>query len=233
MKTLQEYIIESIENDQIDEGKVWDAIKSWFKNLFKGSTKKYDRWNDNFDGVANANFKTYIGENFNLSSVEIKLVPNNDVMDIVKPLGHTPTKENNDGFWKFVDDTPTLEQSKKIKYFSFMYNDKSTNDACALMKINTEPRGKVLNNYFEIINIQIREEYITKLTLDKVVKLIKNSSEIRKLGKSGMFIYKYTTEKNGYLEHDNTDVYNKLLNDCGFEKGTVNNKKYAYLNETT
>ena len=37
MITLQEYLIE-----HLDEGKIWDSIKNWFKNLFEPSDKESD-----------------------------------------------------------------------------------------------------------------------------------------------------------------------------------------------
>ena len=62
MITLQEYLIE-----HLDEGKIWDSIKGWFKSLFEPSEKEFDRYGkeeNRIEGEKLVKFKKYLEENF-------------------------------------------------------------------------------------------------------------------------------------------------------------------------
>ena len=63
MKTLQDYILESIEND-INEGKIWDAVKKWWNNLFEPSTKKYDKYAGKMDNIAQHEYEQKINADY-------------------------------------------------------------------------------------------------------------------------------------------------------------------------
>ena len=66
MKSLQEYILENVDNE-INEGNIWNSIKNWFKKLFEPSDRQFDRWNpDNkISGENLERYTQYIENTFN------------------------------------------------------------------------------------------------------------------------------------------------------------------------
>lgn len=210
MKTLQDYILESIENDELNEGKIWDAVKKWWNNLFEPSDKKYDKYAGKMDNVAQHEYVQKINDSFNIKNVSIKQIDPKSLNKIVKPNGEEPNKIDNIGFWKFVDEK-IKTNNPYIKIYGFIYEDSDIKDTCALLKVNTNV-DNVIDGYTEIQNLQIINYYNNVFPLTKLVNTIKHNMTTIFNKSEGLFIKKDIDK----------DLYEKLVNDCGFVKETIN-----------
>ena len=206
MITLQEYLIE-----HLDEGKIWDSIKNWFKSLFEPSDKEFDRYGkeeNRIEGEKLVKFKKYLEENFSEEYINIQLFDNlKNLNKVIYPNGIEPNKEENFGFYEFTE-----ELDDKTQYFGLIYEDKNVKDTACLInsKINKED--------IEIIKLQVIQEFIKYLPIKNVIKLLKKSNEF--VGSAQRLTVKEKVNKN---------LYNQVINDCKFEKLYENDENIAAL----
>ena len=215
MKRLQDYILEELEyNNEINEGKVWNAIKKWWNKLFYSSgDKTYDRYSKDFDSDLCNEYVTELKNKFSLNNVRIKKIVNNQALhEIVNPNGTKPDIKKNTGFTDFIDETI----SKDYVIYGISYITDDISDTAALIKVkNCDSSFKEFSNYLEILKIQIINEFTNVLSvndiLNKFAKSIINDG----------FIYKYNDK--------NKELYNVLLDECNFNKTRLNdNIKVVY-----
>lgn len=211
MRTLQDYILESIENDEINEGKIWNAIKKWWNDLFEPTDKKYDRYASKMDNVTQQEYKEKIKNTFKTNNITIKQIDPKSLNTIIKPNGEEPNKETNTGFWKFTNER-VVTANADTKFYAFIYEDSDIKDTIALLKVDTSNNG-FLEKYVEILNLQIIDYFYNVFSIDKMIKFIKDNSVKLFADKTGIFIKKKTDK----------ELYEKLINDCEFEKTTINN----------
>lgn len=209
MKSLQEYIIEAVEYDEINEGKIWDAIKNWWNNLFSSSDKKYDVYSGKLDPQTREEYISDLKQTFDIRKLKLTKVNPSSLDKIVNPSGVKPNKETNDGFWQFTTDNISNDSSTSIYGLSYVTDDIS--DTPVLFKVKKSSID-LYNDYLELIKIQIIDEYNNVLPLNKVIQFILDSNILT--NHKGMIC----------LKDVNKELYNKLFNDCDFIKETVNNK---------
>lgn len=206
MITLQEYLLENL-----DEGKIWDSIKDWFKNLFEPSEKEFDRYSEDENGIEGENlvkFKKYLEDNFSEENIKIQKFENHkDLKKVIYPSGTEPNKDEEFGFYEF-----TGELDKESDYFGLIYEDSSVKDTSSL--VNSKTSGEDV----EIIKLQVIQEFIKFLPVKNVIKLLKESNE---------FIN--GTKRLVVKEKKNKDLYNQVINDSKFEKLYENGENIAVL----
>lgn len=208
MQTLQSYLI-----DNIDEGKIWNAIKDWFKDLFNDN-KKYSRYatgKNELSGSNLTNYKEYLQENFDKKSLKLYKLNDRELKEVVYPGGVMPSKEYNFGFYEFLD----YKEDKNYKdseYIGYLYNTKDVSDAAVLLQI------KYSNVYIEIIKLQIIEEFEKLLTIEDIIKLLSKNKEI-------INNYKYIVVN----ESTNKNLFNQVINDCKFKKEFEEGESLAKL----
>ena len=206
MITLQEYLLENL-----DEGKIWDSIKGWFKSLFEPSDKEFDRYGKDDNRIEGSNlvkFKKYLEENFTEDSIDIKQFDIKNLQKVIRPNGVEPSNEEKFGFYEFAG-----ELDENSNYFGLVYDDKKVKDTSCL--INSKTNGTDI----ELIKLQTIEEFVKYLPLNNIIKLLKNNSDF--IGKANRLVIKEKVNKN---------LYNQAINDCGFEKLYENNENIAALN---
>lgn len=225
MKSLQEYLIEELEYNDVNEGKIWDAIKEWFANLFSPSTKKYDRFRydpDEYDKIFRGDniekYKKYLTSNFKLDKCKLMFVEQKNVKKIIAPNDMIPNEDDKLGFYKFIEDCLTKELNKNDMFFALCYEDAEVKDVLALIK------GRKDKFDLNLLKVQIITEYEKLIKLQNVIEFLLNSKDILK---DKDFV------KVKCLEKDNKELYNKLLNDCDFTKennliGSVAVKEIKY-----
>lgn len=213
MKSLQSYILEHIDND-VNEGKILDAIKEWFKKLFEPSDRKFDRYNsDNgLNGTNLSNYETYLKDNFDIKNIEIKKLDLETLKKIVYPNGEEPNTEEQIGFYEFIDNID--EKENNSDYFGLIYKDSEVKDTAVLLN-SVNNGGKI-----EILKLQVIKEFINLLKLNDVIKLLKQNKEF--IGTYKIMYIKQNTNK---------ELYNQLINDCGFieEYDKTKNENIAKL----
>lgn len=192
MKSLQQYLLENL--DTIEEGKIWDAIKNWFKELFEPSDRPYDRYNEDNDisGANRENYISYLKDNFSIKNCEVKKVDKDDLKKIIYPNNHQPDLENKLGFYKFID-------TKNGNFYSIVYKDDQVKDTPVLIKVK---EGEIL----EILDLQIISEFSNIFMLKDVIDLLVKSDDIKNIKK---IIFKENSDK---------DIYKQLINDCSFKE---------------
>lgn len=214
MKSLQQYIYESIDND-VNEGKIIDVIKNWFKSLFEPSDKKFNRFDEEHDlkGSNLSNYIDYLKENFEINKIKVNKIEDKKYLkDIVYPNGVEPNYEQQLGFYDFIDNVNN--EKDKTQYLGLFFEDSECTDVPAL--INYKKEEEAIN----IIKIQIIKEFIDFISLNQLIDLIKTEKEFIEDSKT-LFIKKDT----------NKELYNKLINDCNFkeEYDKSNNENIAKL----
>ena len=200
MKTLQEYIIENIDQD-INEVKVWDTIKNWFKSLFEPTDRKFDRYNPDNDisGLALDEYIEYLDDNFNEKYLKFKKIDKKELKKMVYPNNIEPNKDGEIGFYNFIDNID--KDDDNTLYFAFIYDEKNIKDTVCLINCSNK------DNKIELLNIQILKEYIKFLPIKRIIsKIIKDETFIDSA--KSIFIQE-KTDKN---------IYNQLINDCKFSK---------------
>jgi len=205
MITLQEYIMENL-----DEGKIWDSIKGWFKSLFEPSDKEFDRYGNDENLIMGSNlvkFKKYLEENFSEDYISIKKFDEKSLNKAIRPNGIEPNKDEEFGFYEFSG-----ELDNKTNYFGIVYEDSKVKDTACIVN------AKQNENNIEIIKLQVIQEFIKYLPIRIVIKLLKNSNEF--IGLNKVIIVKEKTNK---------DLYNQVINDCNFKKVYENNENIAKL----
>jgi len=205
MITLQEYLIE-----HLDEGKIWDSIKGWFKSLFEPSDKEFDRYGKDENRIEGSNlikFKKYLEENFTEDSITIKKFDIKELNKAIRPNGIEPNQDEEFGFYEFSG-----KLNEKTDYFGLVYDDNKVKDTTCI--VNTKQN----KDNIEIIKLQVIQEFIKYLPIRIVIKLLKNSNEF--IGSNKVIIVKEKTNK---------DLYNQVINDCEFEKVYENDENIAKL----
>lgn len=135
---------------------------------------------------------------------------------IVYPNGEHPDEASNTGFWKFSDDKVTGERGER--YWALIYEDDNIKDVAALIKTNVEYDKDKKEDYIRIDKLQIRNEFSTLLKLKSLINYMFNDYVIMNhSAMKGIVV----------LKDKNAELYEKVVNDCGFEKKTVNNKNIA------
>ena len=135
MKQINEYINENINHNLIEEGKIWNAIKSFFKKifepndnyyLFKYSNKKYDRFKNDGEYIAKHDdeFKKYIENNFTFECVSVGIKKPEKVQEIIN-----------------IHDKLNFTINENHKYYIGYFIDRKTKDICFI--IGTNPKGDI------------------------------------------------------------------------------------------
>lgn len=206
MQSLQEYLLENL-----DEGKIWDSIKEWFKSLFEPSDKEFDRYGKETNRIEGGNlvkFKKYLEENFTEDNIKIQLFENQKNLNkVIYPNGIEPNEDEEFGFYEF-----TGELDKESDYFGLVYEDRNVKDTACL--VNSKSNSKDI----EIIKLQVIQEFIKYLPIKNVIKLLKESNEF--VNGAKRLVVK---------EKKNKDLYNQVINDCKFEKLYENEENIAVL----
>ena len=205
MITLQEYLIENL-----DEGKIWDSIKNWFKSLFEPSDKEFDRYGKDANRIEGGNlvkFKKYLEEHFTEDSITIKQIDQKSLNKVIRPNGIEPNEDEEFGFYEFMG-----ELDEEFDYFGLIYEDKNVKDTACL--VNSKSNGKDI----EIMKLQVIQEFTKYLPIKNVIKLLKKSEEF--IGESKRLVVKEKINKN---------LYNQVINDCDFEKLYENDENIAAL----
>ena len=205
MITLQEYLLE-----HLDEGKIWDSIKGWFKSLFEPSDKEFDRYGKDENRIEGSNlikFKKYLEENFTEDAITIKKFDIKELNKAIRPNGIEPNQDEEFGFYEFSG-----KLDEKTDYFGLVYDDNKVKDTACI--VNTKQN----KDNIEIIKLQVIQEFIKYLPIRIVIKLLKNSNEF--IGTNKVIIVK---------EKINKDLYNQVINDCEFEKVYENDENIAKL----
>lgn len=236
MRSLQEYIIES---QQIEEGKILDSIKNWFKNLFTPSNKKFDRYGDDndtpnrynnynntdfsnnkFSGDNLIEFEEYINSNFSISKCKVLNILQRNLEKIIMPHGVKPDKTQNIGFYNFIDN---LKSKENLTYLGILYEDDNVRDICSLLQYVR------LGNLFKILNYQTLEEYSKVINIKNVIDLLIDYLKKYNQKNSQSQVTRITIDKND----DTVDLFNKLVNDCNFtinkDASKKNEKDIAYI----
>lgn len=201
MQSLQEYLIENI-----DEGKIWDSIKDWFKSLFDSkSNKQYSRYVDvddeNYISGSNLNnYKSYLKDNFDKNDIKLKDLTDVELKKVVFPGGVEPSKEYDFGFYDFID-YKNDEYYKESNYIGLLYNNDDVSDTSALVQI------KYNDEELEIIKLQIINEFENILSISDIINMIIKNKEI--INNCKFITVNETINKN---------LYNKVINDCKFKK---------------
>ena len=206
MQSLQEYLLENL-----DECKIWDSIKEWFKSLFEPSDKEFDRYGKETNRIEGGNlvkFKKYLEENFTEDNIKIQPFENQKNLNkVIYPNGIEPNEDEEFGFYEF-----TGELDKKSDYFGLVYEDSNVKDTACLVN------SKSNNKDIEIIKLQVIQEFIKYLPVKNVIKLLKESNEF--VNEAKRLVVK---------EKKNKDLYNQVINDCKFEKLYENEENIAAL----
>ena len=201
MQSLQGYL-----EQNINEGELWDSIKQWFKDLFDPeSDKQYSRYVDSEDenhlsGSNLSNYKDYLENNFNKENIQIKVLNDKELKKVVYPAGVEPNKEDGIGFYEFIDYAED-KNHKGSTYIGFLYNTKEVSDTPALIQVKYDTET------FEIIKLQIIEEFENELSISDIINIISKKQEIIKNCTS--IIVNETTNK---------ELFNQVINDCNFKK---------------
>ena len=200
MKSLQTYLIENLDNSTIEEGKILDAIKEWFKNLFSPSKKKFDRYNpeNQLIGTTLSDYKEYLKENFDIKNIDLKNINFDELKKIVYPNGNEPSIEDKVGFYDFIDNIDNKD--KDTDYIAYIYQESNIKDTACL--INCIKSGKKI----ELLKIQVINEFENLLTIKEIIRLLKSNKELIEDIKE-IFI----------KENTNKNLYKQLINDCDFE----------------
>lgn len=205
MKSLQQYIIESIETD-VNEGKIWDAIKKWFSDLFSPSDKKFDRYN-NDNTFDNNEYVYYLEDHYNPNNIKMHKLSADALNNIVLDDEIHTNKKNDDGFWEFSDE---LKNTSDYTYYALIYEDKNCKDTCCLIKLNEETQ--LYNNCAEILKIQILKEFQKHISFYEVIDRLE--------------VLLYDTHNGIFIKKDkNKKIYDMTINDCDFIKTMYNFNK--------
>lgn len=214
MKSLQEYILENVDND-VNEGKIWDAIKDWFKKFFEPSDREFDRYNpDNkISGMNLENYQKYLEDNFDIKDLKFKEIRKKDLKNIVYPNGEEPNKDGEIGFYNFIDNVNNKKDT--TEYFGFIYEDKNVKDSPCL--INCIHEGDKI----ELLNIQIIKEFINLFSIKQAINLLLSIKDFKQNAKQIIF-----------KENTNKSLYQQLINDNEFEEtfDKENNQNIAIKN---
>ena len=211
MKHIQYYINENLQNDLINEGKILQAIKSWFKKLFEPTDKKYDRFRDHGQSI-----KKHLKEYKELINKEF------DFRHIVHgPISYKDIKEQFE-IYKGYD----IELNKDHKYFEGFWVNKLVRDSIYLVDLGDITKDDDFENLsvYEILQILIKEEFKDKINIQNIINImIDNEKNIKYNTPISDFGQKVIIK-----EKTNKDIYNIAINKCGFKEDEQNNEKIAF-----
>lgn len=213
MKNLQTYILEELEYNTVNEGKVWTAIKKWWNDLFSSSSdKKYDRYSSDFDSSLYSDYVRELNNTFNIKNITITKINPSTLPKIVNPNGVKPDVQKNIGFTDFIDE----KISTKYDIYGISYSSNDISDTAALIKVK-KCELESFENYLEILKVQIVNEFENVLSLNKLLNVfsnyVKESKNIRGL------LYK----------GKNKSLFKNLIDNCNFTSNKINdNIKVAY-----
>lgn len=216
MKNLEDYIYESYVQsyliDMVEEGEIWNNIKynikrkinNWINKLFglkdDEFEEKFEPVYQKFQKMSSEEFKDYAKKIFNIKKCLVRFSRKSEIEKIFKYI--IPANyEDKIGFYEFDLNKIDFEKSKIISIFSVDNNDKNILYVpCCLIEINgKEYENKTLNIY----KLQILTEFNELLDIEKTIELLTTNLEVERI----------------YVEENkNKDLYNKLVNDCKFEK---------------
>ena len=216
MKTLQEYILESIYTDDVNEGKIWDAIKNWFADLFTTSNKKYDRYSTLNDPLLINDYKEYIKNYFNYNRITIHNVNGSELKKIINSDIKNEFTNETTGFNEFINEP---EPKNKSQFYILHYKDSNINDIVCIIK--AKENNVLVSKYIEIEKLQISDLYSDLLKLNKIINIFKTYLNKNATGKKTMYDGFYV------CKNVNDELYNMVINDCDFERDLVDNKNIA------
>ena len=209
MKHIQYYINENLQNDLINEGKILQAIKSWFKKLFEPTDKQYDRFRDHGQSIKKhpEEYKELINKEFDFEHI------------VHGPISY---KEMNEQFeiYKGYD----IELNKDHKYYEGFWVNAKVRD-CIYLADTIELKNDDTNylQAYEILQILIKDEFKEKINIEDIINILLDKYEKVKyntgLPKNTKVIIKEKTNK---------DIYNIAINKCKFQKDEQNGEKIAY-----
>jgi hypothetical protein len=213
MKTLQEYILESIDTDDVNEGKIWDAIKNWFSDLFSVSNKKYDRFSTLNDPLLINDYKEHLKYYFDVKKITCHEIKASELKKIISTdLKNNITSETG-GFNQFIDEP---KERNKSQFYIFTYKDSNINDIVCIIK--AKHTDVLVSKYIEIEKLDISDFYSDIVKLNKIISIFRTYVMDNSVNKK-------TTYEGFYTDKSiNNNIYNMLINDCYFKKELVNGK---------
>jgi len=212
MKQINEYINENINHNIIEEGKIWDSIKEFFKKIFKSddnyylfkpSKKKYDRFKDDGEYIVKHNneFKKYIENNFKFSYVSLSTKRVSKMQEILN-----------------VHDRLNFEVNQNHKYYVGYFIDIQTKDICFVVDGYKKEDSE---DYF-LVNFYIVDEYSKYITNKDIVDLLLNQKKECKFNDVEL-------QKLFIKEKDNKELYKTLIKNCNFKKDSNSSEHLAYI----
>lgn len=218
MKTLQEYILESIDTDDVNEVKVWDAIKNWFSDLFTVSNKRYDRYSTLNDPLLINDYKEHLKNYFNPDKITVHIVTGSELKKIINTDIKNEFSSETTGFNEFINEP---EPKNKSQFYILHYKDSNINDIVCIIKV--KENNVLVSKYIEIEKLQISDLYSDLLKLNKIINIFKiylnKNTADKKIMYDGFYICKDVNE----------DLYNMVINDCDFEKEYIEGENIAKL----
>lgn len=218
MKDLNKYINENLQNNIINEGKIWDAIKNFFKKifsqddnkyLFKPSKKKFDRFDPNdFITTHNDEYKEYLKSNFNFKF----LASDKKTPKLVKEIINHHDELNFD-----IDESHT--------YYVGIFISKNIKDVVYIVDgeiFNKEEKDNSKDYY--IYNIHIINEYKEYISMKDISDILLNQKKEMKWNEIEIDNLIIT-------EKDNKELYKQLIKDCNFKENS--SEKIATLSKET
>lgn len=212
MKQINEYINENINHNLIEEGKIWNAIKSFFKKifepndnyyLFKYSNKKYDRFKNDGEYIAKHDdeFKKYIENNFTFECVSVGIKKPEKVQEIIN-----------------IHDKLNFTINENHKYYIGYFIDRKTKDICFIID---GYKSEDIKDYY-ITDFHIVEEYNKYISNKDIIDLLLNQKKECKFNEIDL-------KKIFIKEKDNKKLYKTLIKDCKFQKDNNQSDNVAFL----
>ena len=217
MRKLEDYIYESYVQsyliDMVEEGEIWDNIKynikqkinNWINKLFNSDDEnefkeKFELVHKKYTEMSSEEFKTYVEKFFNIKKCVVNIANKKEIERIFNYVIE-PNYEDKIGFYEFDLNKIDFEKEKIISIYTIDNNEKSPlYIPCCLIQVNSK---EYENNILNIYKLQILQEFSEILDINNVIELITKNLKLEKI---------YVEEKK------NKDLYNKLINDCDFEK---------------
>jgi hypothetical protein len=209
MKSLQQYIYESYED--INEGKIFDAIKNWFKKLFEPTDKTYDRYTNHGKYISEhpKEYNQYLSKNFKWENVVTGSLDDNQY-----ELVHKENPEFNIEF-------------KKDKYYDYdigFFTDKEVRDICYIIELKETHEE---DNYIgtEILNIQIAAAFKPYIKLENIFDILTSTDKQPKYTKIKLNLH---GKARTFIQKKNNEELYKSSLTFGFKKGTYKGNNISY-----
>lgn len=213
MRNLEDFIYESYLIDMVEEGEIWDNIKynikkkinNWINKIFGSNDsefeEKFEPVYQKFQKMSSEEFKEYVNKNVDIKKCLVKISREKEIEKIFKYVIQ-PNYEDKTGFYEFDLNNIDFKKSDIIVIYAIDNSGKNNllYIPCCLIEVNKEENE---HNIFNIYKLQILTEFSEILDINKVIELIIKNLKVENI---------YVKEKK------NKDLYNKLVNDCKFEK---------------